>query len=241
MDKDRPTVAVTPSPSNDTIHSVLFHGGLPSLSCTAKTAATSASSSSVSPSASLCRHPSHLSTTKNPAFITSLIGTVSGYNNPRDPRIVDMVLPCTMLVLARRLLIALPHPLARLLLLAAPAPSLPPATATEDIAIDRASSATFVPPSSLATPLDSITQAWRTRCEESQATRSSPSRMARAASELLAACWAASVNTGYGVCWFWTLISWAARVHCELEREKREWTARGGCTSTRASTTHPCS
>ena len=164
-----------------------------------------------------------------------------------------MALPCTMLVLTLPLLITglLPYRVRLPCRVSSfpPRQPLPPLgyCYVEDVvAVDGGGRTEFrqvrSPPSLFPRTMSHpLAQAWRTRYEESQVIRRLVRQLSVAwglsglivAAGLLAACWAATVDTGYGlgygIPWLWALLLGAftiARVHAELAREKREWTAR---------------
>ncbi|KAI0722127.1 hypothetical protein C8Q72DRAFT_787517 [Fomitopsis betulina] len=294
MDKGHVAVATR---SNDTINSVLFHEEPPPLNYTIITAHRKRAiiiwfsllfvEAGILPLILFysLHWGAHLSTTKNLAIITSLIGTVSGFKfaqrawflwfardhvsrrpigagrwgvdffqfiislamaaffipliigssvNPGDPRIVAMALPCTMLVLTLPLLITalLPYCVRLPWRVSSfpphqPLPPLGYCYVEDVVAVDGGGCTEF-------------RQAWRTRYEESQVIRRLIRQLSLAwgasgllvGAGLLAACWVATVDTGYGlgcgVPWLWALLmggATIARVHAELQRERREWTA----------------
>ncbi|KAH9914926.1 uncharacterized protein B0H18DRAFT_1125210 [Fomitopsis serialis] len=165
-------------------------------------------------------------------FIPLIIGSSV---NPGSPRITAMALPCVMLVLTLPLLITgiFPYRVRVPWRVSSfpPRQPLPPLgyCYVEDIvAVDGGGCTQF-------------RQAWRTRYEESQVIRHMVRQLSVlwgvsgliVAAGVLAACWTASVDTGYGIGygnpWLWALLMTAVtvvRVHNELARERREWVAR---------------
>ncbi|TFY54708.1 hypothetical protein EVJ58_g8701 [Rhodofomes roseus] len=296
--KERPTVAIQQPNSNDAASAVLFYDEPPPLNYTVKTGGRERAiiiwftllfaESCILPLILFysLSWGAHLSTTKNLAIITSLIGTVSGYKfaqrmwflwftrdhvsrrpigagrwgvdffqfilslamaaffipliigssvTPGSPRITAMALPCVMLVLTLPLLITglFPYRVRVPWRVSSfpPRQPLPPLgyCYVEDIvAVDGGGCTHF-------------RQAWRTRYEESQVIRHLIHQLSVwwgasgliVAAGLLAACWAASVDTGYGlgygIPWLWALLMamvTVVRVHNELLRERREWVER---------------